>query len=390
MLCIRRAILLVGAVLTFAGGATPAIASPADEGPNVDYQRIADAIVRSLALEEGERVLIRYDPAYMQELVGPLRRGIREAGAIDVGALEYAEMAAAGDADSEGHESAFLQLLDAVDVYLFLPVRLPERSLYSAEWRALGRWNDKGGTRRQLHFHWQDGSLLADGVTPRPSPAFDRIYMDALDIDYEALSAQQDRAIARLQAGTVRVRTPAGTDITFRLGDRPVCKQDGDASAARARRARTRIDRDIELPAGVIRVAPVEETVNGTLVIPEAAFGDEVARNVRLEIEGGIVKRVQAEENLPAVESELQAGGEAARRFREFGLGFNPRLVSPPDSPAIAYFGYGAGVVRLSLGDNKELGGQVRGGFVRWFFFPDATVDVEGEILVQNGTLVAP
>ena len=56
----------------------------------------------------------------------------------------------------------------------------------------------------------------------------------------------------------------------------------------------------------------------------------------------------------------------------------------------IPYYGYGAGIVRLSLGDNQELAGAVKGSFVRWFFFPDATVEVNGRAIVKNGKLLAP
>jgi hypothetical protein len=63
-----------------------------------------------------------------------------------------------------------------------------------------------------------------------------------------------------------------------------------------------------------------------------------------------------------AVEAELAQGGEAARSFREFALGCNPELAVPDGAPWIPYYGYGAGVVRLSLGDNRELGGKVQGG----------------------------
>jgi hypothetical protein len=87
------------------------------------------------------------------------------------------------------------------------------------------------------------------------------------------------------------------------------------------------------------------------------------------------------------VETALKAGGEAAYRFREFGLGLNPKLVRPRASRVLPYYAYGAGMVRLSLGDNQELGGTVRGGFVRWFFFPDTTVAVNGKTLVQGGRL---
>ena len=42
----------------------------------------------------------------------------------------------------------------------------------------------------------------------------------------------------------------------------------------------------------------------------------------------------------------------------------------------------------MSLGDNEELGGAVRGGYSRWLFFPDATVEVGDKLLVRDGRLL--
>ena len=55
-------------------------------------------------------------------------------------------------------------------------------------------------------------------------------------------------------------------------------------------------------------------------------------------------------------------------------------IAVPGINPWIPYYGYGAGVVRLSLGDNSELGGNVGGGYVRWNFFTDTTVTIDGEV----------
>jgi hypothetical protein len=112
-----------------------------------------------------------------------------------------------------------------------------------------------------------------------------------------------------------------------------------------------------------------------------------VAKGVVLQLDNGRITRIRAKEGQEAVDQALAAGGEAAYRFREFALGFNPKL-SESEGPLIPYYGYGAGVVRLSLGDNEELGGNVRGAFVRWFFFPDATVHVDFRYLVRDGKLV--
>ena len=83
----------------------------------------------------------------------------------------------------------------------------------------------------------------------------------------------------------------------------------------------------------------------------------------------------------------MQRAGAAGRAFREFALGLNPLLAVPDRTPWIPYYGYGAGVVRLSLGDNTELGGAVSGGYVRWNFFTDLTVTVGTTVWVRNGKL---
>jgi hypothetical protein len=85
----------------------------------------------------------------------------------------------------------------------------------------------------------------------------------------------------------------------------------------------------------------------------------------------------------------LSQAGDGSRSFREFALGFNPLLAIPDTGERwIPYYGYGAGVVRLSLGDNSELGGKVTGGSVRWNFFTDATVMVGNDTWVRAGKLV--
>ena len=131
--------------------------------------------------------------------------------------------------------------------------------------------------------------------------------------------------------------------------------QDGDASKARidagegARRPRDR--------AAGRRAARGADRVVGARhrwSIPKARFGDAVvdrhpARDQgRHGGEGDGRRRAGGARRLPGV----GAGRDA---FREFGLGFNPKLVVPAGQTALPYYGYGDAVVRLSLGDNKEL-----------------------------------
>ncbi|HUG55893.1 MAG TPA: aminopeptidase [Candidatus Limnocylindrales bacterium] len=364
---VRSALAGVLAAALWSAG-TAIAAEPA--GP-LPWPEMAARIAGALRVAPGERVLLRVDPATMPELEPAVRAALEADGAV-VDRLEYGP---APDLEAR---------LAHTDIYVWLPA--PQEATPLEQGQTLARWLD-GGPGRELHFHWVDGTRDVDGLPAPHTPAYDRVYVDALDIDYRRLGERMDRAIERLRGGEVHVTTPAGTDVRFRIGDRPFNKQDGDASKARAERARIRIDRHVELPAGVMRVAPIEESVAGVLVLPRARFGDVEATGVRLEIEQGIVVRARAETGLDAVEAFL-ASDPAAARFRELCLGFNPRLVVPPGESALPYYGYGAGVVRMSLGDNTELGGRVEGGTVRWFFFPDATVRAGAATLVERGRLV--
>jgi len=329
----------------------------------LDYDHMARKIVDALKPARGERVLFGGDPDYFQELSDALRKRLKDAGAVEA------------------------RDLSSADIYLWLP--LSTRKISAEERSALESWLERGGARREIHFHWAEGSVEADGLSGAHSPVLDRMYQNALDVDDAAVSAAQDRAIKLLRSGVVRVKTPAGTDISFRVGTRPFNKQDGNASARRARSAKVRVDREIELPVGVLRVAPVEESVSGRLVIPTARFPKGTVRNLKLEFRDGELTGVSADENMEAADEVFRKGGDAAHSFREFALGFNPRLENPPGATTLAYYGYGAGVVRMSLGNNAELGGQVRGDYYRWFFFPDATVEVGGQQLTTGGKLAA-
>ena len=340
--------------------------------PSLPWPTMAARIVRAIEVERGERVMLRFDPQTMRELEPEVARLLRAAGAVV-------------ESHPFGPLERFGEKLDHVDVYVWLPAG-PTAITPPSQAAALVDWIDAKQDRRELHFHWVDGTRDVDGLPAPHRSAYDAVYLDALDIDYAALRSQMDAAIARLRAGDVRVTTAAGTDIRFRVGDRPFNRQTGDGSKANARQARIRIDRHTELPAGVMRVAPIEESVNGVIVLPSARFGEERATEVRLTVRDGVAIESSAATGAAAVRAFL-ASEPGADRFREFALGFNPKLVVPAGERALPYYGYGAGVVRMSLGDNSELGGQVRGGGVRWLFFPDATVVAGDAPVVTNGRL---
>lgn len=354
------------------------------------WDAVATKLVERMAISPGERVLLVAMPGDFSPLVPVLRRHVARAGGHDLGAIAVDGSHPAGWETPFGRESEGLTVQEMVDYFLevdvavMLPGTGTQHKPYAALQALLGT-----GHARTIHFHWAGAYDLQGNLMPTDRTVSQTLLRALLQTDYAALAVHQREFEAAMRGHVVRVTTPLGTDITFQIGDRPVTKQDGDASARAATTALNLIDREIELPAGAIRVAPIEESVDGRIAFPPTVWRGQSVEGLVLEFARGRVVDMTATSGLEAVEAELDSAGTSGRAFREFALGFNRLLAIPTQGrPWIPYYGYGAGVVRLSLGDNTELGGAVDGGYVRWNFFHDATVTVGEEIWVSEGRLV--
>ena len=372
----------VVAMLAACRGDSERSSSDNPSGDGVDMQAIAATIVERTAPEPGERfLLVGQNDSRWDALLSPLREGLVARGAADLGTVDVRGETLVGAVPTEftaqlgEGPDRWNEVLQQVDVAVKLPGAVPDLTQPTDLYRALQDLL-RTGRGRTVHFHWAGKTSYEMEELPIDAAA-DAVYQRAvLETDYDALAETLLEFEAAVRAGTVRVTTPAGTDIVFDVGGEPVTRQDGDASAARAETGRNLIDREVELPAGAARILPTLESVEGTIAFPPAMWAGERAEGVVLHFERGRVTEVEAEVGREAVLEELEAGGEAARVFRELAVGFNPLLAIPEGENWIPYYGYGAGVVRLSLGDNTELGGTIGGGYVRWNFFVDATVSV--------------
>jgi hypothetical protein len=362
----------------------------AEAGFSLDWEAIADKLQERMDLQPGERVLLVGQPGPFDALVPLIRERIVRAqgedlGVISVGDQAPADWSTAFVAGAGGKtQEALVEYFQEVDLGIMLPGAVPMDAPYAALQEVL--WQGRG---RTIHFHWEGAYDLSGEPLPLDE-TINACYQKALlETDYAALAQAQKSFEEAMRGNVVQVTTPLGTDIRFEIGDRPVTRQDGDASAGRAAQARNLIDREIELPAGAIRVAPIETTVAGTIAFPDADWDGTMVKGLVLIFAAGKVVEWTADSGQEAVAAIFQEEGQAAQSFREFALGMNPLLAIPDgEKPWIPYYGYGAGVVRLSLGDNTELGGTVTGGFVRWNFFSDATVRVGEEVWVEEGKLV--
>ncbi len=365
----------------------------AQERLRLDWPTVARVIVQRMALKSGEKVLLVAHPDMFRDLIPPLRYEIMKTGAIDLGVINVMPSSEAWEIGilqraAEPSREAYRNMFQDVNAAVMLPGATTSHPAYAAMQDLLN-----AGQGRTVHFHWLENQS-AYPLPGQPMPNLrdiDILYQQALlNTDYDALARIQQRFEQAMRNEDVHVTTPLGTDLRFRIGDRPVNRQDGDASAARTDRGVILIDREIELPAGAVRVAPLEETVHGTIAFPPSQWNGRPVVGLKLSFVEGRVVEVLADTGREHAEAEMEQAGDVGHRFREFALGFNPELSVPDQNPWIPYYGYGAGVIRLSLGDNSELGGTVRGEqfYFRWNFFTDATVTVGDQLWVQNGKLV--
>ena len=364
--------------------------NPIQSDFTLDMEAISDKMIDLSDLKADEKVLLVMAPGDFNGIIDPLKTAIEKKNAVYLGTMSVTDdqpkewtttwVSERLDKSDEDLRSSF----EEVDLGIMLPGATPSHQPYKVLQNML-----EGTSRRTIHFHWA-GAYDLNGNLLETDENKSQFYQNViLNTDYQALGEAQSIFEEAMRNNQIRVSTPEGTDIQFEIGERPVTKQDGNASKTRASQGLNLIDREIEIPAGAIRVAPIEESVNGTIAFPDALWDGSLVEGLKVTIESGKIIDVQATNGKESVLSEMEKSGEAGRSFREFALGFNPLMpIQNDDVPWIPYYGYGAGVVRLSLGDNTELGGKVGGGFVRWNFFPNATVVVGDEVWVDNGVLI--
>jgi hypothetical protein len=189
----------------------------------------------------------------------------------------------------------------------------------------------------------------------------------------------------------VRITNPHGTDVTFTIrDDAHFDLSNGDASrayiAAHARAGSAR-DREKELPCGLVRTIDIVGAT-GQMVFGDASYGDRYVGWLRVDLADGRATRITSERHAGWVAALWEQESGDRDRAAEFLIGCNPELRPIPGIAEIPYWGSGAGVVRLNVGDNLESGGEYRSSFHLGDFLTDATVTANGRTLVEAGELV--
>jgi leucyl aminopeptidase (aminopeptidase T) len=199
-----------------------------------------------------------------------------------------------------------------------------------------------------------------------------------LTADYGSIAVLTKRVVEKLSRGsTFKVESELGTSLELERqgrtvgGDTGLLTQPGDFG---------------NLPAGEAFFAPMEGTANGKIVF-DGSVADlgKLAEPIELQVENGIARIVSTSAAAQELERYLSAHGPDAYNIAELGVGTNDRAIvsghTLEDEKVL-------GTVHIALGNNAGMGGTVSvpihlDGVIR-----NATLYVDGELLLDKGTLL--
>ena len=139
-----------------------------------------------------------------------------------------------------------------------------------------------------------------------------------LDIDYDAM-IRDARLVKKLyeQTEVCRVTSPQGTDLSFQLMPRKAIVGDGALTE----------DGEVDFfPGAQVSVAPVEETINGVIVVDAVDSQGIIETPYSLSLKNGVVTDIEGGREAEMLRSWLEScKDETVYRLCHFSLGLNPQ-----------------------------------------------------------------
>ncbi len=200
----------------------------------------------------------------------------------------------------------------------------------------------------------------------------------AMLADYDMVD-RVTREVARVMSGatTVRVRTPAGTDLTMSLAGRSAVALTGRVGGPGTFAA---------MPDGEAAISPVEGTAEGTLVIDHTMDNlGLLDQPIRMTVREGRVTDITGGASAQKLR-ELVAGTDAnATNIAEFAIGTNDRARLIGSMTEDKKY---LGSVHIAIGDNHVIGGTVVSELHLDGLLLRPTVELDGKTIVRDGRLL--
>jgi leucyl aminopeptidase (aminopeptidase T) len=363
-----------------------------------DPTRMADRIVTTADVQPGDLVVV-FGGTHMVDLMEAVAIQANMAGGRTTMLLASDKVAEAYwknvPIEHLGQKYAIADWIDEVDVWIGLPAQ-KDPSIFD------GISEERFAIQQQSNKEWAaylNGTKVAGVFVSYPSKEQAKrsgvdhetlldMHWKALETDYNAISQRAAKLAVMLNsAASVRVTSPAGTDLTFKVGDRMVFKSDGMVTTDE-KESGLIMGRFANLPDGQVFMAPVETSAEGKLVVPVTQCDGDDVSNISMQFDKGQMKDFKAESNASCITETLDPYDGPKDRFGYFSIGLNPAYEVIEDGGAHYRPGEAEGMVWVGVGGNDFIGGENKdtGGF--GFPITRATVTIGDVTVVEDGKLV--
>ncbi len=211
------------------------------------------------------------------------------------------------------------------------------------------------------------------------------LFWNAVDVDYVELQGICAAVRSVLANGKeVRLTSPNGTDFKVRIEARPVLVSDGvitdeDLKAGYAAG-------QVYLPAGEVFLTPVAGTAEGRIVCDRDYFANQEVRGLTMDFKAGKLVSWSGPAGFDRAKAVYDAAGAGKDEFGVLDIGVNPKVSGPAADKVLNFVR--SGMVTIAIGNNIWAGGTNDSTYGLQIYLTNQTLAVDGKVLIDNGKLV--
>lgn len=190
---------------------------------------------------------------------------------------------------------------------------------------------------------------------------------DALSVDLKKLKKECTNLINKLNGkNKVTIYSEDDRILIFNLKDRKWYKDDGNG----------------DIPCGEVFIAPIEDSADGEILIPQVILEGEKLINVLLEFKSGKLISCSSKELLEFI-NQFPGDNDI---LAEFGIGLNDNVKEFIGSSAIDE--KCKGTAHIAVGMNDMFGGRNSSPFHMDFIFSPMKIEIDDEVLMKDSKIL--
>lgn len=190
---------------------------------------------------------------------------------------------------------------------------------------------------------------------------------NALSIDFKKLKEECTTLVNKLTGkNKVTIYSENNRILTFNLENRKWYKDDGTG----------------DIPCGEVFIAPIEESAEGEILVPEIILEGEKLFNVLLEFKAGKLINCSSKELLEFIS---QFPGDRDR-IAEFGIGLNENIKELIGCAVIDE--KCKGTAHIAIGMNELFGGKNSSQLHMDFIFSPVKIEIDDEVLMEGSKIL--